>query len=73
MGKRISPDRKEEPMYLAIAVETKQHPQHRQDGGVRSGMTYLNAQTIAEINQNARFIEMTSSGMMESKPHGMTL
>ncbi|MBY0518005.1 MAG: IMP dehydrogenase [Bacteriovoracaceae bacterium] len=42
-------------------------------GGVRSGMTYLNAQTIAEINQNAQFIEMTSSGMMESKPHGMTL
>ncbi len=42
-------------------------------GGLRSGMTYLNAQTIAEINQNAQFIEMTSSGMMESKPHGMTL
>lgn len=41
-------------------------------GGVRSGMTYLNAQTIAEINKNARFMEMTSSGMMESKPHGMT-
>lgn len=40
-------------------------------GGVRSGMTYLNAQTIAEINQNARFIEMTSSGMIESRPHGM--
>jgi IMP dehydrogenase len=41
-------------------------------GGVRSGMTYLNAQSIAEINKNARFMEMTSSGMMESKPHGMT-
>jgi IMP dehydrogenase len=41
-------------------------------GGVRSGMTYLNAQSIAEINKNARFMEMTSSGMMESTPHGMT-
>lgn len=40
-------------------------------GGVRSGMTYLNAQVISEINKNARFIEMTSSGMMESRPHGM--
>lgn len=40
-------------------------------GGLRSGMTYLNASTIAEINQNARFIEMSSSGMMESRPHGM--
>ncbi|MFP5458158.1 MAG: guanosine monophosphate reductase, partial [Bacteriovoracia bacterium] len=28
-------------------------------GGLRSGMTYLNASTIAEINQNARFIEMS--------------
>jgi IMP dehydrogenase len=42
-------------------------------GGVRSGMTYLNAQSIVEINKNAQFMEMTSSGMMESKPHGMTL
>lgn len=40
-------------------------------GGVRSGMTYLNAQTIADIAKNARMMEMTSSGMVESKPHGM--
>jgi IMP dehydrogenase len=42
-------------------------------GGIRSGMTYLNAQTIADINKNARFMEMTSSGMVESKPHGLNL
>jgi IMP dehydrogenase len=41
-------------------------------GGVRSGMTYLNAYTISDINKNARFMEMTASGMMESKPHGLT-
>lgn len=41
-------------------------------GGMRSGMTYLNASTIADINKNARFMEMTASGMMESKPHGLT-
>lgn len=41
-------------------------------GGVRSGMTYLNAYNISDINKNARFMEMTASGMMESKPHGLT-
>lgn len=40
-------------------------------GGIRSGMTYLNASNIAEIYQNAQFMEMTASGMNESKPHGM--
>lgn len=40
-------------------------------GGIRSGMTYLNATTLTEIDQNAQFMEMTASGMNESKPHGM--
>jgi len=44
---------------------------HELSGGVRSGMTYLNASTIADINKNARFMEMTASGMIESKPHGL--
>lgn len=46
---------------------------HELAGGVRSGMTYLNAFTLADINKNARFMEMTASGMMESKPHGLNL
>jgi IMP dehydrogenase len=46
---------------------------HELSGGIRSGMTYLNAQTIADINKNARFMEMTTSGMVESKPHGLNL
>ncbi len=45
---------------------------HELSGGIRSGMTYLNAYTLADINKNARFMEMTASGMMESKPHGLT-
>lgn len=45
---------------------------HELAGGVRSGMTYLNAYNISDINKNARFMEMTASGMMESKPHGLT-
>ncbi len=40
-------------------------------GGVRSGMTYLNAHTLAEISENALFMEMSTSGMIESRPHGM--
>jgi IMP dehydrogenase len=44
---------------------------HELAGGVRSGMTYLNANSISDINKNARFMEMTASGMMESKPHGL--
>ena len=46
---------------------------HELSGGMRSGMTYLNAQTISDINKNARFMEMTTSGMVESKPHGLNL
>ena len=46
---------------------------HELCGGIRSGMTYLNANSIAEINKNGRFMEMTSSGMIESKPHGLNL
>ena len=44
---------------------------HELAGGVRSGMTYLNATDLSEINKNALFMEMSSSGMGESSPHGM--
>ncbi|MES2527188.1 MAG: IMP dehydrogenase [Bdellovibrionota bacterium] len=46
---------------------------HELCGGIRSGMTYVNANTIAEIHKNGLFMEMTSSGMIESKPHGLNL
>ena len=45
---------------------------HELCGGIRSGMTYLNAYTIEDINKNAYFMEMSASGMIESKPHGLT-
>ena len=45
---------------------------HELSGGVRSGMTYVNATSLADINKNALFMEMSSSGMLESKPHGMS-
>lgn len=41
-------------------------------GGIRSGMSYLNAETISDIQKNARFIQMTASGYHESRPHGVS-
>lgn len=41
-------------------------------GGLRSGMGYCGAHTIAEL-QNARFTSVTASGMAESHPHDVTI
>ncbi|MBX3019133.1 MAG: guanosine monophosphate reductase [Bdellovibrionaceae bacterium] len=40
-------------------------------GGIRSGMSYLNATALSEIAKNARFMEMSPSGMAESRAHGL--
>jgi IMP dehydrogenase len=40
-------------------------------GGLRSGMTYLNAMNIGEISTKARFMEMTAMGYRESSAHGL--
>lgn len=40
-------------------------------GGLRSGMSYLNAETLNEISTRARFIEMTNNGVSESRAHGL--
>lgn len=40
-------------------------------GGVRSGMSYVNATQFHEIRDKARFIEMSSSGISESRAHGL--
>ena len=39
-------------------------------GGLRSGMSYINALKISEISENAEFIEMSPMGLYESKAHG---
>lgn len=38
-------------------------------GGVRSGMGYLGAETLEDLERNARFVVQTSSGLKESHPH----
>ena len=40
-------------------------------GGIRSGMSYINAISVAEIRERARFIEMTAAGTNESRAHGL--
>ncbi len=42
---------------------------HQLVGGLRSGMSYLNARTIEELRQNARFVRITEAGWRESLPN----
>src|SRR5262249_5417511 len=41
-------------------------------GGLRSGMSYLNARTLTDLRNNARFVRMTDAGRSESVPHDLT-
>lgn len=40
-------------------------------GGIRSGMSYVNAVNLDEIRENALFMEMGVSGVNESHAHGL--
>jgi IMP dehydrogenase len=40
-------------------------------GGIRSGMSYINATSIAEIREKALFMEMSANGISESRAHGV--
>lgn len=40
-------------------------------GGIRSGMSYINATTIGELRAQAMFIEISQSGTTESRAHGL--
>lgn len=40
-------------------------------GGLRSGMTYLGVSEIPQMENNSLFIEISASGMAESRPHGL--
>ncbi len=42
-------------------------------GGLRSGMGYLGAATVAELPQKARFLRQTSAGLHESHPHDVQI
>lgn len=38
-------------------------------GGLRAGMGYCGARSIADLQQNGRFVRMTAAGVHESHPH----
>ena len=42
-------------------------------GGLRSGMGYLGCSTIAELQQNARFIRISNAGLRESHVHDVII
>src|SRR5919204_2554478 len=42
------------------------------DGGLRSGMSYLNARCLPELRRNARFVRITDAGRDESRPHDVS-
>ena len=42
---------------------------HQLVGGLRSGMGYAGAATIAELKRNGRLVQITFAGLQESHPH----
>ena len=46
---------------------------HQLLGGVRSGMGYMGARTVKELQERARFVRITSSGLRESHVHDVSI
>lgn len=42
-------------------------------GGLRSGMSYLGARTLEELQENAEFVQITAAGLAESRPHDIEM
>lgn len=40
-------------------------------GGLRSGMGYVGASNLSELQQKARFVRITNAGLIESHPHSV--
>jgi IMP dehydrogenase len=38
-------------------------------GGIKSGMYYIGVKTIAELQENAQFVQITQASLQESHPH----
>lgn len=46
---------------------------YQMTGGLRAGMGYLGAPNIPGLKKNAKFVRITSSGIIESHPHDVTI
>jgi IMP dehydrogenase len=42
-------------------------------GGLRSGMGYLGAPTIADLQKNANFVRISNASLIESHPHDVEI
>lgn len=42
-------------------------------GGLRSGMGYIGAKNIAQLQKKAKFVRMSQAGRIESHPHSVLL
>ncbi len=42
-------------------------------GGLRSGMGYCGAHTVAELRENGQFVRITGAGLRESHPHDINI
>jgi IMP dehydrogenase len=42
-------------------------------GGLRSGMGYVGARNLEELRQKAEFVQISTAGLLESHPHGITI
>lgn len=42
-------------------------------GGLRAGMGYCGANTVAELQANGQFVKITNAGMTESHPHNIII
>src|SRR3546814_3099937 len=45
---------------------------HQLVGGLRAGMGYTGSATIADLQKNARFVQITNAGLRESHVHDVT-
>ncbi|MGC6479810.1 MAG: IMP dehydrogenase [Flavobacteriaceae bacterium] len=46
---------------------------HQFVGGLRAGMGYCGAATIADLQDNAQFVQITAAGIRESHPHNVSI
>ncbi len=46
---------------------------HQFTGGLRAGMGYVGAKTIANLQENAQFVRITNAGMRESHAHDIEI
>ena len=46
---------------------------HQFVGGLRAGMGYCGAKDISSLQKDSKFVKITSSGIVESHPHGINI